>query len=172
MIKPFFLPWNYGLRDYCKHPLKYSQWTIEHFFENIREVYRWLRNLVIRGLYGYCRRDTWGFDYYLADVIVGGLKILKKEKHGHPCDCHKHDFTEECKCAEKWDEALDEMIEGFEAAKRVGEDEYFKTISPDFPNKDATRKEVRQWIKASEEDQKLFKKKMKVFIDNFFHLWD
>ena len=34
-----------------------------------------------RGYRGYSDKDTWDFDYYLATVILGGLKQLKKYSH-------------------------------------------------------------------------------------------
>jgi len=154
MITPAFYPWHYGLEDYKK--LRYVKFTICNFFKNIREVGYWLKNIVDRGLHGYCQRDTWSFDYYLADVIIGGSKILKETKHGYPCDCDPFDSTNECKCEAKWDKELDEMIEGFEAAKRVLDLDY----------------ESESFIKDIEADIKLFNEKMKVFADGFFSLWD
>lgn len=52
-----------------------------------------------RGKRGYADCDTWDFDNYLTNVILGGLKNLKKHSHS----------------AKPTEKEFDIMIEGFEA---------------------------------------------------------
>lgn len=57
-----------------------------------------------RGKRGYADKDIWDFDYYLAEVISGGLKILLENHTAYPGEL----------TPEEWDKILAEMIEGFE----------------------------------------------------------
>ena len=64
------------------------------------------------------------------------------------------------------------MIEAFEAAKRAMDDDYFLETNSDILTREPTRKEVKGWIRAYKKDERIFKKKARVFIDYFFGLWD
>ena len=152
MIKPWFRPWFYSLKQYKKHPVEYVLYTIYNLLSNLEEICNFIQNFLTRGLYGWCNRDIWNFDTYLLDIIIGGLKELKKIKHGYPCKCNvmSEDFDpEKCTCSDRWDEVLYRIVEGFEAGKNLY-DEY-----PENP-----------------EDRKKFDKAMQLFYDYFFNLWD
>ena len=85
-------------------------------------------------------------------------------------------------------QGLDEMIDAFEAAKRVIDDNYFMQVSGDkfdevhdmdISTESITnfissipRSEVDQWVAMSKDDQKIFRNKVKVFVRWFFCLWD
>lgn len=127
-----------------------------------------------RGKRGYADCDWWNMNYYLVGIIIPMLNDLKKNKHGYPCNGHFRKPNEVCNCDEKWSEHIDEMIEAFEAARRVQEDDYYMEVSGDSVDaiRNASRKEVRQWAAMSRTDQKLFDKKIKVFTKWFFRLWD
>ncbi len=86
------------------------------------------------------------------------LKRLKEDKHGVPCIWNEEKDEEILfEEAEKiWDEKLDTMIAGFEAAKRIQDGDY----------------PIKEYIKYYKKDEEIFKKGMKVFTDNFFSLWD
>jgi len=74
-----------------------------------------------RGKRGFADKDVWGFDCYLAEVIAGGLKLLRKNHGGHPLR-----LTDE-----KWNSILDEIIEGFEARNNCESYEEFLSIEVD-----------------------------------------
>jgi len=95
------------------------------------------------------------------------LKQLKENQHGYPG--HGQAST-----PEKWDALLDKMIEGFEAAKRVDDDDYYKEISGDSLEAiiNAPSGDTKKWIEASEKDQKIFHDGIKLFNKWFFALWD
>jgi len=154
--------WVFAWEDYRKNPMRYIPQTVELCVKNISYFFKWLKWCLQRGFRGWADCDWWSMDYYLIDIIIPMLKTLRDNQMGHPCD-----LTEE-----QWVEKLNEMIEGFEAGKRVLDDEYYEIVSPDFPEKDATRKEVLEWGRMNMADQKIFKQKMKIFIKYFFNLWD
>ena len=70
-----------------------------------------------RGWRGYADCDTWDFDNYLATVIIGGLKRLKK--YPHSCTPTKEEFNI--------------MIKGFETnLKMIENPEKYKELKPIF----------------------------------------
>ena len=83
----------------------------------------WLNTIAFfqRGKRGFADKDVWGFDYYLAEVIAGGLKLLRENHGGHPLG-----LTDE-----KWNSILDEIIEGFEARNNCESYEEFLSIEAD-----------------------------------------
>ena len=56
-----------------------------------------------RGKKGYCTRDTFGFDTYLAGVIAGGVKELRDRQFGVPSNIEE----------EEWNTILDKIALGF-----------------------------------------------------------
>jgi len=116
---------------------------------NFRYHFRRVKWFYQRGRRGWADCDWWGVDDYLVGIILPMLKQLKEYEHGYP-------GYGKASTPEKWDKLLDEMIEGFEAAKRITDDNYnLTTYLVDF-----------------EADRKLFEKKARIFIKWFFHLWD
>lgn len=65
-----------------------------------------------RGWRGWADEDTWSFDYYLAKVITGGLKQLKKYHSGIPVDIYKKYGDAEAN--KEWNKILDQIVEGFD----------------------------------------------------------
>jgi len=120
-----------------------------------------------RGKRGWADCDWWGMDYYLVSIILPMLKELKAKTHGYP-------GCKGAKTPEEWDKKLDEMIEAFEAADRILEDDYYKEVSGDSLEaiRNASHEEIKKWGELCEADCKIFKKKVKVFIKFFFALWD
>jgi len=119
----------------------------------------WLIHKYQRAKRGWSNRDTWGFDYFLATVIIGGLKHLKKTKHGIPnafcnnrIDNSKKEFK---KAEERWDKALDCMIKSFETSISISEDHWFYQNSNKYDLKQANywRKVHKKWLI---EDRKLY----------------
>jgi hypothetical protein len=142
----------------------------------MRSLYRWVKSFIHRGLYGYAISDTWSTDYYLINVILPMLKILRETNHGYPGDLANGD---------EWDKLLDEMIIGFEAGKRVCDDNYMDIVQPNWDKevsmhtkgnqliitgfeKDSSKKCMELELK----DQEVFKEKMKIFSERFFNLWN
>jgi hypothetical protein len=112
-----------------------------------------------RGYRGHGDNDTWDFDLYLAKLIVGGLKQLKKYHHGCPSDIYnkykdRKDLTEDKLAVKEWKTNLDIMIRGFEVVPELFEIKVFK-------NK--TLKEGYEYE---------FERGLDVFKKYYFNLWD
>ncbi len=84
---------NRTLLDDIKYYLYYAP---VRFLDMLpRRIYWFMQ----RGFRGYGDNDTWDFDSYLANVIIGGLKQFKKYYHGK----------------EPTKSQLNDIIKGFEA---------------------------------------------------------
>uniref|UniRef100_A0A6H2A2Q0 Uncharacterized protein n=1 Tax=viral metagenome TaxID=1070528 RepID=A0A6H2A2Q0_9ZZZZ len=145
----------------------------------IKVLIRWIRDLpdnikwfVQRGKRGWADCDVWGMDYYLVKVIHPMLRRLRKIAHGHPCGLDTPG---------EWDKILDEMIEGFEAAKRVCDDDYLDKVQPGWFDpkarlegnyKTIKKESILECARLSHADQKLFEQRMELFTKWFFNLWD
>lgn len=132
------------------------------FYRNTRDVRffftRTLPCFFHRGRKGYSYMDAWSVDYYLCDVIPGLLRLLKANLHGAPGDIYDDEAENPMW---KWEEMLDEMIEGFEAAKSILEHEYMR---------DSYERE--EWEPKLKELQDKYDRGMDLFKEHFFQLWD
>jgi len=154
---------DYRIRNFCDIP------------QHIRRL-KWFYQ---RGKRGWADCDWWGMDYYLVDIILPMLKELKEKTHGYP-------GTDEASTPEGWDNVLIQIIEGFEAAKRVLNDEYLDEIQPDwfkgydkklsmeenFSKSIITEESHKEWARRIKADQELFESRMPLFTKWFFALWD
>ncbi len=158
--------WFYSWRDYIENPSRVFT-TVELWYKNLRQIPRWLGWCWQRAFRGWADCDVWDMHSYVSFVFVPMLKAFRENTHGYP----GYGVAD---TPEKWDALLGEMLEGFEAAKRVGEDDYYKIVNGDSLNAifTATPNDVAEWSRLAKEDRKLFEKKMKVFTRWFFHLWD
>lgn len=84
------------------------QWYLTHPWEYFRDVWCDIIAFFQRGGRGYADCDTWSFDTYLQEVLVGGLRLLAKKTHSYP-------GIEEAKTYEDWVKLLKEMADGFQA---------------------------------------------------------
>ena len=163
---PFYL----DRQAYREYGFKAILWSVKNWFSNLPYLIKSVKWFFQRGYRGWADCDWWNMNNYLCEIIIPMLKELKENKHGCPSG-----LDEDFEVAEKrWNEHIDDMIEAFEAAKRVLEDEYYKEVSGDSIEaiRNASGEEINKWWALSKEDQKLFNKKIKIFIKHFFSLWD
>lgn len=152
-----------------------------------------------RGVRGWSNRDVWGFDYYLSDVIIGGLKKLKEDKHGCPgLDGFGGDYGDQTdeqfdKMQEEWNRRLDCMIFAFEITKRIQSNDLitpFKDDHDDYFTEEELQKQVdfckrmnephimfgKEFIGdysvISKEDWQKYLDGWKYFRKHYFGLWD
>ena len=121
-----------------------------------------IKSFFQRGYHGYSDQDTWDFDVYLAKVIVGGLKHLKKIQQGIPPEIYnkykdRKNLTEKQKdklALKEWQTTLDIIIRGFELVPEMFEMKVFK-------NK-----------KLKESYEYEFERGLDMFKKYYFNLWD
>ena len=70
----------------------------------IYDLYREIRTVIRRGIYGWDYSDTWSFDCYLEHVIYHALKYFQENRIGHPAN-----ITDK-----QWGIILNDIISGFE----------------------------------------------------------
>jgi hypothetical protein len=64
-----------------------------------------LRAFWQRGRTGWAASDTWSFDHYLSKVIRDGVRHLRDNNHGHPCELDER----------SWQQILTEISDGMDA---------------------------------------------------------
>ena len=132
---------------------------------NNRQRKKWLKQ---RGLY-VNPKETWSLDITFAKYIIPRLKKFKELNNGYP-------GIEEVNTPEKWDEALDKMIQAFEYV--IDWDEYWL----DDPRYDYTdimlgdNKELYESIvenKRMEDIRRLaaIKEGLQLFAKYYMNLW-
>jgi hypothetical protein len=125
--------------------------------------------------YGYDETYYWNLDSKLISIILPSLRALRNNHCGHPGD-----LTDK-----KWCGILDQMIKGWESAKRVIGDVYLDEIQPGWAE-DMRKLSTEQWLnnnvitketwskvhEAEKKDIKTFEQSMKLFTKYYFGLWD
>jgi hypothetical protein len=146
-----------GIAQYRAFYALTHPWLIVGFC--LREVkYAWQR------VFSFDERIVWSIDYYLAEMIPLWLKRLKENKIGTPYEMYdQSDWNPEKsqyvdgadeKAREKWDITLGQMIEGFEAYKKISDESLWER-NPEY----AGLKEK-------------FDNGMQLFVKHFGNLWD
>jgi len=149
--------------DRKKHPVYY-------FFHDIYwRVYQHLDMLPLRvksffkrGFKGWSPMDTWGFDYYLANIISSGVKyLIKYGNHG------VHDSK-----------AFKQIAKTFDTAKKISEGDLVY-----LPSKGFKWTEYKRWKRISKKlklkdrvmtkrESLAYERGWKIFQTEFFRLWD
>jgi len=113
---------------------------VTNFTYHIKRI-KWF---IQRGKRGYSDYDWWEMDTYLTSIILPMLRRLRANSCGFPV---------RAVTPERWDKLLDEMIECFELAEKIGGYIYETSEEMDIA-------------------YKMFQRKMRVFAKWFFCLWD
>jgi len=108
---------------------------------------------------GWSDEDVWDFDSYLTGIIIPALKRLKENHVGCPGDLWDEKVkNNEC---HKWQEILEEMIQGFKACEEIDKPSWIKG---------GFRREVD--IKRLDVLEKKYKRGMELFCRYYRNLWD
>ena len=169
---------------------KKKQWKIEHPFKAFpRNAYEFIRYVLPRNInniryeirYGFQRMfrgfdgpDWWGYCHANAERQIKILKHLQEHKHGASWtsdpdnvlsfpDTGSDDADVDGNLFKRWDEAIQIMIEGFEAFVEA-EETHICDEHGVYDHK-AT-------IKKQEELYEKFEKGMKLYVANYRGLWD
>lgn len=165
---------------------KFTWWEeIEMFFrwkiiDPIRQFPREVKYFFQRGIRGWSDRDIWGFDYFLAGVILNGLVQLRATKHGYPATMDpvtgKREYDEK-----RWDDILDRMIAGFALLKKCADAEELEYGGWIVATEEYTEEEERTRMNTifkdlcrftTKEEEKQIEEAFNLFRDHFFSLWD
>ena len=166
------------MKEYFKLELMHQK-TYWKFYTSLpSEIYDWIKHFIQRGAKGFSDYDCWSVDNYLCQIIPDMLRQLKRDTHGFPAD-----LTEE-----KWNEILDKIILGFEAANKLNSDENWEmnkgnemVTTPHEKNPNLARiswtnpwteEQIKHFRELDEKDKKIFDEGMELFHQFFFNLWD
>lgn len=148
---------------------------IYRFFLHIKDFpqdfYLESKYFIQRGIRGYSDRDIWGFDEYLSEVITKGLKDLKNQVHGVPCEFASKDGAEID--LEGWKNVLNEIIWTFEVTQKINNREWWK-----WSYKERKKKSLKKFAKKenkhimTSEEIKRYNNGWKLLQKYYFSLWD
>ena len=128
-------------------------------------VFKEIKWFIQRGKRGFSDQDCWDVNSYLCDIIPPMVRNIKKNHSGCPDILYdKKKKNNECW---KWEEILEEIAQGFEAARSIENMEYFQFKK----NKDGN---YTHWIdkKKQENLTKKFDRGISLFVEHFWGLWD
>jgi hypothetical protein len=116
---------------------------------------------------GYDNSWRWNFHYEMTKIALANLKWLKEYHHGSPAQFGsvnpEQTSVEDADMHKAWEDTLQIMIDGFEAAKKMEEG--------DFGHHDGKYDPIEA-AKLYSEHEEIFKKGMAKFIEYYFNLWD
>ena len=161
------------------HPVRYKiqliYYSVYRFFVRIGDFFLYdIKAFIQRGRRGYAQSDTWGFNYYLAKVISGGVDSLIKELHGYPCNL---------KNLKEWKSILKKISKTFKTTIKIDDNEldYIATNVKDkvkFRNK---LKRINKKIKKkhgyktkvmTEQESLAYEEGWELFQSYYFNLYD
>ena len=134
-----------------------------------------------RGFRGYADCDCWSLDNYLAKIIVGGVKNLKKYKMGFPVPewfKEPRDMTEEeeRKAFNEWQEVIDTIIFAFDMIHKEGCGTvyyWYKGCEAVYESLKKNHSDLYSDVRfLTEEEQKKVELGQQLFIKHYFDLWD
>ena len=118
-----------------------------------RRRVKWAWQRVFRG---WDDRVVWSIDSYLSEKMPEWIAVLRDKKQGIPMLCipegatgNSGDGLEEGEA--KWDGILDDMIDGFNAAREI---------------------QNSYWPGTYDETVARFRRGMALFVEHYFDLWD
>ena len=126
-------------------------------------LFREIKWFIQRGKRGWADCDAWGVSDYLNDILPQLLRRLKGQT-GCPSEFYDAEATNnEC---HRWDEALETMAQGFEAAKWLDKFGYHRWV--DGPH--GKKLEIDE--QATANAQKKAEKGLQLFAKYYQGLWD
>ena len=164
--------------------LKDIYYAIRRIFVAISDIPRNIKYFIQRGKRGCATCDWWSFDYYIAGVIVIGIKALKKYGTSLPIlkGCNKKGEPNVL-AKKRWYKILDNLIYTFETAQKIvnrdlhyipsksftikkynKEKKFCDEISKEFPTIPARLMTKKESLR--------FEKGFDLFKEWFFCLWD
>lgn len=145
----------------------YNFWYwLKNKIDNIRLFPREIKWKIQRINRGYSDRDCLDFDYFLTNIILGGIKQLKNNCSGYPGNL---------KNEKEWIIILDKIIYTFTIAKNILYNNWYYTPSKHY-NKETfveTRQKMNNIFYVMSLDEcKRYEDGWRLFQQYFFSLWN
>ena len=126
---------------------------------------RKIKKFVQRGRRGYADEDVWSFDQYLCEIIPPAIRQI--EEKGVGCPSEFYDDAKKNDECHHWRELLEEIAQGFEAAKIIINHDC--TSWKESKEGNFTREIDNE--KLAHASQKM-KRGLALFSEHFLNLWD
>lgn len=147
-----------SIRLYGKEGLMFNR--LRYFIRDIPWKLKQVKFFYQRGRRGWADCDVWGMDYYLARVIPGMLKDLRKNHNGYPATLETDN---------EWVAIINKIIAGFEAHIRLTEMENWAIDSVTHL---WTEEEKVKFRDLDSKDEATYKEGMALLTEWFGALWD
>lgn len=133
----------------------------------LRDWYYDIKNFIHRGIHGWAYPDVWDIDDYLARIIPPMVRKIAKDGTGCPGELWDAKcVNNECK---PWSDILEEIAQGFEAAKEIKDLRFHFMFKKDKDGKEYTHEYQKE--KAEQLAKKLDRGLM-LFSKYYLNLWD
>jgi len=166
---------NYNLWDkIILHPsMNWLRRLIYNTTEIPGDFYRKCKRGYQRAYFGICDEDVWGLDYYLSNVILIGLKKLRKNKLGCPClEGFNSETDEGFEAMQKeWELIIDAMIWTFEVTKKIQNMEWL-LMPKDGWKIDERKRMAKEIHLMTRGETERYYYGWKLFSQHYFSLWD
>lgn len=129
----------------------------------MNDIFRNLKHRYQRQARGWSDQDTWSFDSYLAIVIIGGCKHLKKYIHGYPSNL---------KSIQEWKQILNEIIWTFEMVLKIVDMDIIYYTKKKKSWKEFNEKHNTKIRYMTRNEYLRYNKGWNLFRDYFTSLWD
>jgi hypothetical protein len=136
-------------------------YVVRRFVLDIPYQLRRIKWFFQRGRRGWAHNDTWDLDSYLCSWMPDALRHLAEGVHGCPAELYDKEDDDAC---HRWREILIQMADGFEAARRVVEDQNYTEVDGEYDLEISCAKD--------DADREKFKAAIALFEKYFFNLWD
>lgn len=147
-------------------------WSIKRVWDWPGKKCREITWFIQRGKRGWADCDVWDFDYYLCDVIIGGITKLRDTGTGLPEGAFIKAFAidEDSEAAQtelkKWRDILDKIVRAFSLARDI-------SVNDRFPYTPKLTVEQAQELKClTKEENDAVKEGFELFHKHFHNLWD
>ena len=128
-------------------------------------VFKEIKWFIQRGRRGYSDVDTLNINSYLCNIIPLMVRSIKENHLGCPGDVFDAKrVNDECW---KWNIILEEIAQGFEAGKDIGDSNYFKVKK----YKDIGYEHIIDKKRQAQLTKK-YDRGMELFVKHFWGLWD
>lgn len=133
----------------------------------LREWYYNVKNFIHRGRHGWAPTDVWDIDDYLSSIIPPMVRIIAKKGTGCPQEFYDEKLVNN-ECA-PWHSVLEEIAQGFEAAREIKNLGHFFKFKKDKEGKNYTKEYQRE---KGEQLTKKMDRGLMLFTKYYLNLWD
>lgn len=126
-------------------------------------IFKQIKWFFQRGRRGWADCDWWSMHSYISDMMP---ELIRKLKGGFGCPSEFYDKEAKNNECHRWNEILEEIAQGFEAAKFLDTYGYHKWVDAD------KGKKLEVDMEAMENARQKMERGLELFSKHYLNLWD